>query len=84
MQLYYFIKSVNISWFFCVRQLPLRLWSLNPLLLCIRPVQCKCRYVSWRADNTSMIHRNPESSQLIGCRLLPLVGMDLLDKSIIL
>lgn len=27
-----------------------------------------------------MIHRNPESLQLIGCGALPLVGMDLLDK----
>ncbi|KAG7237262.1 hypothetical protein INR49_032595 [Caranx melampygus] len=40
----------------------------------------KCRYVSERAYNASMIHRNPESLQLIGCWVLPLVGMDLLDK----
>lgn len=40
----------------------------------------KCRYVSERAYNASMIHRNPESLQLIGCQALPLVGMDLLDK----
>ncbi|KAI4803875.1 hypothetical protein KUCAC02_025522 [Chaenocephalus aceratus] len=39
--------------------------------------------MSERAFNASMIHRNPESLQLIGCWLLPLVGMDLLDKKTI-
>lgn len=32
------------------------------------------------ARNASVILRNPESLQLIGCRAMPLVGMDLLDK----
>jgi len=57
----------------------LSLCSLNPFSF-IHIVLRKCRYVSERVYTASLIHRNPESLQVIGCCVLPLVGMDLLDK----
>ncbi|TNN36395.1 hypothetical protein EYF80_053442 [Liparis tanakae] len=79
------LSSDHLSWSSIEREIRAPRPSTVPCLDLTEPqhpdkILRKCRYVSERADNASLIHRNPESLQLIGCCVLPLVGMDLLDK----